>query len=51
MPMGSLLVGILGWLFTVAATVWYLRTFKQMHEEMQTIRRYLQAIHERLERR
>lgn len=49
-PVISILFGLLGWLVTIAATLWYLRTLKQMHEEMRTIRRYLQAIYERMER-
>lgn len=48
---GAFLLGLLGWLFTVGVTVWYLRTVRQMHEEMQAMRRYLQAIYERLDRR
>ncbi|MFZ5814170.1 MAG: hypothetical protein ACOY93_02545 [Bacillota bacterium] len=48
--MVSLVLGVIGWLISVVATSWYLRTFYQLHQEMQTIRRYLQAIHERMEK-
>lgn len=50
-PVLVLLVGIFGWLVSVTATVWYLKKFHELHQEMQTIRRYLQAMYERMEQR
>lgn len=38
-------------LLSLAAMLWYLRTFQQMHRELQVIRRYLAAIHAHLERK
>lgn len=50
-PVAALVLGVLGWLVSLALTGWYLRTIHQMHREMQTIRRYLQAIYEQQGRR
>jgi hypothetical protein len=42
----AMLVGIGGWLVSVIIGVWYLTTVREMRDELRTIRRYLQAMHE-----
>ncbi len=50
-PVLVMLLAVLGWTISVFATIWYLRTFYHMHQEMKAIRRYLQALYDRMEGR
>lgn len=41
------LLGILAWILPTAAAIWYLLAFREMQQEVKTIRRYLQEMHDR----
>jgi len=45
----SLLVvlGFIAWIVPTLAGIWYLMAFRELRDEIRTIRRYLQAIHEK----
>lgn len=40
-------LGFIAWLVPTVAGVWYLVTFKEMRDELRTIRRYLQALYDK----
>lgn len=42
--------GVIAWLVPTLAGIWYLAAFKEMRDEIRTIRRYLQAMHEERKR-
>lgn len=43
--------GLVAWGVPTAAGIWYLVTFREVRDELKTIRRYLQAIYERQDQR
>lgn len=44
-----MLIAVLAWAVPTLAGIWYLITFREMRDEIRTIRRYLQALHDRAE--
>lgn len=44
------ILGIIAWLVPTIAGLWFLAAFKEMRDEIKTIRRYLQAMHEERKR-
>lgn len=46
-----LLLGWVIWLSSFLVGFWFLRTFREIHHELRTIRRYLQSLHDHLEHR
>ncbi|HWI65068.1 MAG TPA: hypothetical protein VNT75_24840 [Symbiobacteriaceae bacterium] len=42
--------GVVAWLVPTLAGIWFLAAFKEMRDEIKTIRRYLQAIHDQQKR-
>jgi hypothetical protein len=44
------LVGLIVWLVPTIAGLWYLYAFREMRDEIRTIRRYLQALYENQKR-
>lgn len=45
------LVGIIGWVVPTLAGIWFLVAFREMRDEIRTIRRYLQALYEKEHRK
>lgn len=41
-----IILGLIGWLVPTIAGLWYLWAFKEMRDEIRTIRRYLQALYD-----
>lgn len=46
-----MLFGVIAWLVPTLAGIWFLIAFKEMRDEIKTIRRYLQAIHDQQQKR
>lgn|GEM_PF-2746244 len=42
--------GIIAWVVPTLAGLWFLAAFKEMRDEIKTIRRYLQAMHDQQKR-
>lgn len=42
---------LIAWLVPTMAGLWYLWAFREMRDEIRTIRRYLQALYEQQEKR
>jgi hypothetical protein len=46
-PVLLVLIGIVAWLVPTLAGLWFLAAFKEMKDEIRTIRRYMQALYEK----